>query len=377
VYILALIVLSRITWNYNNGDNDHTTILSIPSSGSTRFAYVVAGSAQRWLLDSTIRHVLNPLSKDYNNIEVDYFAAVTVTAGPAFRQSSGYMGHLSYDPLLAPIFSKTANQTISNIQNQLQKVVSTSFQGSTAKLRALRLLENPIEEDPLLDEMRKKLQLSNNELLFAKFPMKDERMKALDRTKAGNKNMIRLFLLLESLWKQDVLAAERQQGRRYDYVMLARDDTLWLDDLSLQRVIQTNPNADAYILSCDARDPPMLTPEINDHGILLKRATAGDILGLYVTTLVKYVDLESCHTSVEAWLGKERGCNSEMILKHVLKESNITVQLVPQAVLPFERAVLVQHDNGKQEYCFHKFCQSKTDPLKLPPGMKKCTDIPF
>ena len=331
------------------------------------------------MLDTTIRRVLNPLSYDHRGgiEQVDYFAAITVTSGPAFRQSSGYMGHLSYDPVLAPIFSTTTNQTISNIQKQLQKVVSTSFQGSKANLRALRLLENPIEDDPLLDEMTKKLRLSNKELLFAQFPMKDERKKALDRTKAGNKNMIRLFLLLESLWKQDVLAAERQQGQRYDYVMLARDDTLWIDDLSLQKVIETNPNADAYILSCDAREPPLLPPELNDHGVLLKRSTAGDILGQYVTTLVKYVDLKSCHTSVEPWLGKERGCNSEMILKHVMKESNITVQLVPQSVLPFERAVLVQHDNGKQEYCFHKFCQSKADPLKLPPDMKKCTDIPF
>jgi hypothetical protein len=225
--------------------------------------------------------------------------------------------------------------------------------------------------------MRNKLQLSTNELLFAQFPMKDERTKALEQTKAGNKNMIRLFLLLELLWKQDVLVAERQQGRPYDYVMLARDDTLWLDDFSLQTVIQINPDADAYILSCDAREPQMLPPEINDHGVLLKRETAGDILGQYVTTLVKQTDLNACHTSVEAWLGRERGCNSEMILKHVLKESNLSVQLVPQSALPFERAVLVEHNNGKKEYCFHKFCQSKDSPLQLPPGMKKCKDIPF
>jgi hypothetical protein len=116
-----------------------------------------------------------------------------------------------------------------------------------------------------------------------------------------------------------------------------------------------------------------LPPEMNDHGVLIKRDKAA-VLAKYVTTLVN-TNLTKCHQSVQPWLGKERGCNSEMILKHVLKEHNIVVQLVPQSLLPFERSVVVQYNSGKKEYCYHKFCQSKEQPLALPPDKKKCKDI--
>jgi hypothetical protein len=117
----------------------------------------------------------------------------------------------------------------------------------------------------------------------------------------------------------------------------------------------------------------MLSPEINDHGVLIRRDKA-EVLAKYVTTLVN-TNLTKCHQSVEPWLGKQRGCNSEMILKHILIEHGITVQLVPQSILPFERAVVVQHNSGKREYCYHKFCQSKEQPLVLPPEIRKCKDI--
>jgi hypothetical protein len=378
-----------------------------PSSLS--LAVVVAGSAQRWLVNSTIHHVIRPLVID-EHVQVDYFAALTLQSGPAFRQASGYMQHLIYEPFLteavpslllhtngAQPTNQQAQYDVQEIQSKLQTAIETAIRHVTlttttivsdpvpsANLRSLRILTQPIEDDPVLDKIRQRdnHHHHNKDAIFAQFPMKDERPTALERTKAGNQNMIRLFLLLELLWKQNVQVVEQTRGYPYDYVYIARDDTLWLQDVHLRTIIDTNPTADAYILSCNARDPPLLPPEVNDHGILLKRDKA-DVLGAYVTTLV-HTNLNACHKSVERWLGKQRGCNSEMILKHVLKTHNVTVQLVPQSLLPMERAVVVdvddvQHPNnpGQHQYCFHKFCQSKEQPLALPNNIKRCADLPF
>jgi len=197
-----------------------------------------------------------------------------------------------------------------------------------------------------------------------------------------------LFLALESLWKNEFLDYEKkkqQQSKsksKYDYVLILRDDTLWLADFDLEKVIATDPTADAYILSCDGRDPKMLPPEWNDHGILIRRSKA-DIVGEYVSAMTASFDtLTECHNSVTPWLGKNRGCNSEMILKHILslEVNNIKVKLVPQSVLPFERAVLIDNNNNDDTddyYCYHKFCQSIQEPLQLPSEIRKCKDLTF
>ena len=119
--------------------------------------------------------------------------------------------------------------------------------------------------------------------------------------------------------------------------------------------------------------------KINDHGILVKRDKAS-VLGEYVSAMAS-LNLQKCHDSVVQWLGKERGCNSEMILKHVLESNQIKIQLVPQSLLPFERAVLIDgnsHSAGEKDfYCYHKFCQSVDAPLQLPSTMQRCKDLKF
>jgi len=120
------------------------------------------------------------------------------------------------------------------------------------------------------------------------------------------------------------------------------------------------------VLSCDAREPSMLSAEINDHGIVIKREKAVAV-GRYFSLLLS-ADLEACHKSVQTLglVAHNRGCNSEMILKWILQENNVTVRGVPQSLLPFERSVVVSSEGGKKQApCFHKFCQSKEAPLDL------------
>ena len=130
---------------------------------------------------------------------------------------------------------------------------------------------------------------------------------------------------------------ENSISRKYDYVMIVRDDTLWLDDFDINKVIETNPWADAYVLSCDDRDPPMMAQEINDHGILIKRSKA-EIVGKYFSSLLN-TNLGACHKYARLVLGDKRGCNSEMILNFILMRSGLKIQKVPQSLIPFERSV--------------------------------------
>lgn len=376
----------------------HSIDMEMRSSTRTKkknpsLAVLVAGSTQRFLFDSFVEHVAGAAHQKINKaVDIDYFAILTLKSGPAFRQDAGYMGHLAgRDDIFKAILGNSSNKApVDVIQNQMinamTSALSSNTKNSKTNIRALRLLEEPIEDDPILDGVRKKeeklvSQNSNgNEEpfdLFRQFPMMDKRQKALTRTQAGNKNMIRLFLALESLWNTEFLGFERnREGGNYDFVLILRDDTLWLDDFDLHKVIATDPTADAYILSCDGRQPKMLPPELNDHGILISRKKAS-VVGKYVSAMAS-LDLHKCHESVEEWLGKQRGCNSEMILKHVLESNQIKVKLVPQSVLPFERAVLIDGESkGDDYYCYHKFCQSIDQPLELPSEIKKCKDLTF
>jgi len=387
--------------SYYSSTREGFRSIDIETRSSTRtkkknpsLAVLVAGSTQRFLFDSFVEHVAGAALQKINKaVDIDYFAILTLKSGPAFRQDAGYMGHLAgHDNIFKAILGNSSNNKdpVDAIQSQMMNIMTSALssitKNSNTNIRALRLLGEPIEDDPILDDVRKKeeklaSQNSNgNEEpfdLFRQFPMMDRRQKALTRTQAGNKNMIRLFLALESLWNTEFVDFERKrEGGNYDYVLILRDDTLWLDDFDLHKVIATDPSADAYILSCDARQPQMLPPELNDHGILISRNKAS-VMGKYVSAMAS-LDLHKCHESVEEWLGKERGCNSEMILKHVLESNQIKVKLVPQSVLPFERAVLIDGEsNGDDYYCYHKFCQSIDQPLELPPEIKKCKELTF
>jgi len=345
-------------------------------------AVLVAGSTRRFLFDSFVEHVAGTST----SVDMDYFAILTLQSGPAFRQDDGYMGHLvGRDKIFHEILDPSNTNAEKLKDNMMMAMVSALSKTTSTNIRALRLLETPLEDDPILDNVREqqekilKTSFETKDDLFRQFPMLDKRQKALKRTQAGNKNMIRLFLALESLWKKEFLEYETEKGTPYDYVLILRDDTLWLGDFDLQTVIASDPTADAYILSCDARDPKMLPPEINDHGILVKRSKAS-ILGEYVSALAT-LDLQKCHESVTEFLGKERGCNSEMILKHVLETNQVKVKLVPQSLLPFERAVLIdgksQSEGETDFFCYHKFCQSVDAPLQLPSDLQKCNELTF
>lgn len=334
---------------------------SSQSSNKKKIAIVVGGSFQRFILNSTLYHVMTPLVEQ-EHYQVDYFLLLTTSAAPpAYRADLQYMNHLKWDP----IFGRDQLPSQDEIGTRIRSLVEETG----ANLRSLRLLDSMNVTDARLERKREKAREQfPNEDVDLRFPMKDLRTNAMQRTANGNRNILRLFFGIQVLW-DDLVKAEETMKSKYDHVMIFRDDTLWLQDFSMDKLLLDDSKADAYVLSCDARVPPMLAPEINDHAIVLKREKA-HVLGRYYTSLLD-ADLDACAESVKDVMGKLRGCNSEMILRWILQQNSINVQEVPQSLIPFQRSVHVQRE-GNVIPCFHKFCQSKEAPLIADPALQTC-----
>ncbi|MGK3747377.1 MAG: hypothetical protein ACI90V_014241, partial [Bacillariaceae sp.] len=151
-----------------------------------------------------------------------------------------------------------------------------------------------------------------------------------------------------------------------------REDVMWMNDFNLKKVIATNPSADAYVLSCDLRDPPIIANEYNDYGIIIKRKKAA-VVGRYFDQILK-ADLDACHDSVKGMAPNNTGCNSGMLFYWIMEQNNVTVQRVPQSLFPIERAVNVAI-NKTSSVCIHRYCQSKEDPLHVPDNLQICSNI--
>jgi len=190
----------------------------------------------------------------------------------------------------------------------------------------------------------------------------------------ANRNLLKLFLGLRQLWLKHLIASETYVGVKYDYVVVLREDVTWMADFNLQKLLDTNPAADAYVLSCDMIDPPMIANEYNDYGIVIKRSKA-TLIGRFIDHLMK-TDLKGCHESVKSMVPEDVGCNGGMLMYYIMQRHNITVQRVSQSVFPIERTLNLNVDE-KDMVCLHGMCQSKEAPLKIPRNIKNCTDIKF
>lgn len=365
--ILILVAAIGFFLLYRQEDAVQHALLDSTFPTKKKIAILVGGSFSRYLLNSTLHHVLTPLTRD-EHYEVDYFVLLTTPQNtpPPYRADLEYMNHVRWDP----IFGDTLPS-----QQEIDDRIHDLVKNTGATLRSLRLLESLNITDDRLEQRRKEALARNpNEDVDLRFPMKDLRPNALSRTANGNRNMLNLFYGIQLLW-DDVVAAEVESTSKYDYVMIFRDDTLWLQDFSLDKLLRSSTDdADTFVLSCNAREPPMLPPEINDHAIIVSREKA-HVLGRYYTSLFD-ADLEACGEAVKNHMGDKRGCNSEMILRWILNENEIQVQEVPQSLIPFQRSVTVEW-NGQVFPCFHKYCQSKEDPLVVDPSLKKCKSLTF
>jgi hypothetical protein len=289
-----------------------------------------------------------------------------MTSMPAYRSNLGYMNHLTQDPLLPTNMSGYETQLF--IENEIIK----------AGGRPRHVLCAPainIDSNLLVRAKRKAaLKQHPTEDPDTRFPLLDLRRTAKSRTAGANRNMLTLFYNLQTVWKE-VIKAELVDGKKYDHVMFLRDDAMWLDDFDFDHLVTRGGEmTDLYTLSCDARDIPMHPLEMNDHGVVVSRSKA-NLFGDYFDLLFEH-DINKCNEQLDKKYrdNGERGCNSEMIMKWILKSRNVVTKTVGQGMLPFQRSVHVKMPGGVVQPCFHKYCKSHDDPLG-DFGVKKCTSL--
>lgn len=314
-----------------------------------------------------MEHLVPPLRKQ--GYSVDYYLSLTTEAAPAFRAGLGYMEHVRWDPAFGP-YSETNPS-----HHSIGHVVMNQMAHAGARLRKFNLQEQVnIDGNPGIRNQRLKAKVRYpKEDPDLRFPTMDARKNANHAANiVANRNLLRLHYSVERLWTA-LRTAEEADGLLYNYVMFLRDDTMWLQDFDLNRLIAQGP-ADVYHLSCDNRVPRLQPEEMNDHGLVVVRAHA-ELFGKYLGALRK-TDLAACARSLSASLssGGLRGCNSEMLMKWIIYHADLKVRMVGQELMPFQRSMHLNHYNGSVVECFHKYCQSRDYPLPNH-GKKKCLSV--
>jgi hypothetical protein len=288
------------------------------------------------------------------------------------------MQHLTVDPVFDDTCGgKTAEPDIRTLLNNVTEecksrhatLISNEIQKYGGRARRVVLRQSlSIDDHPLVAAKRSAAKsLNPGEDPDLRFPIID--LKKKQATANANRNVLTVFLNYEQLW--DEVVKSEDATRPYDYVMFLRDDTLWLKDFDLFRLIE-HGQADSYVLSCDAREPPMWPEEINDHGSVVSRRKA-ELFGKYFTHLFN-ADITGCNKNILPKTNGTFGCNSEMILKWILTQNGVSTQLVGQGLIPFQRSLHVKMPGGGVAPCFHKYCKSHSDSLESF-GIQRCKQI--
>ncbi|GAX23943.1 hypothetical protein FisN_20Hu151 [Fistulifera solaris] len=311
-----------------------------------KVAVVIAGKYERFVFNSTMHHLLAPLVRQSH--AVDFFLSLTVGTTPTHR----FPGTFLPDVLLE---NKTGKV--------LEQVIAEQVHRTGAFLRTLRV-SKPLDlaTQPLIREKWQQLeQKYPGQDPLALFPVLDVRNDdARKRNAVGNQNLLRLYRAIEDLW-ESLIEQERVSGSQYDYVMFWRDDALWIRDLYLNGIIARY--GDVFLPSCDKRDPPLHPLEVNDHGLITRRAVA-EVFGRYFSGFFQF-DVDACVANLANDFTEELkgGCSAEMMLKWTADTHNITITKLGQRHMPFQRFARVQMMNGSITECFYEYCQSRYDGL--------------
>jgi hypothetical protein len=365
--VMVRVVRSSCHWYFSRLGNCRTGL----EKGTPYLAILVAGTAKRFAFQGLVDHVIKPLVQEQQTM-VDYYIMLSVKQGLAYRADEAYMRLQTYDPAFSSMKDeKDAEVVTLYMYDKIRDAIT--FSG--ANLGGIHIQHQPMKLDP--PKLRKKQleakKARPKEDSYYRFPTLDLRPEFRRRTAVYNRNIFKMYLGLQKLWDKHLITSEHYIGVSYDYVMILRDDVMWLDDFNMETLIDTNPYADAYIPSCDMSYPPKKPREYNDYAIVIKREMAA-VIGKYFTKLLD-PDIEACHASVKEIAEPDTGCNSGMLLYYILNKHNVTVQEVSQSLFPFERTMTLNLKTGETVTCIHKFCQSSTDPLVIPSGLQMCKNI--
>ncbi|KAL3915735.1 MAG: hypothetical protein SGILL_005505, partial [Bacillariaceae sp.] len=365
--VMVRVVRSSCHWYFSTLGDCRTGLTEEKPS----LAIMVAGSAKRFMFTGLVDHVIKPLVQN-ENTNVDYYLMLSVKQGLAYRTDEAYMRLQTFEPAFQSMMGvKDADAVTLYMYEKIQDNITHSG----ANVGGIHIQPSPMKLDP--PHLRKKQldakRARPKEDSYYRFPTLDLRPEFRRRTAVTNRNIFKLYLGLQKLWEKHLITSEHYMGVSYDYVMILREDSMWLGDFSLEKLIATNPNADAYIPSCDVGDPAIPSLAYCDHGIVIKREKAA-VIGRYFQHLLES-DLNQCHESVVGFAPNNTGCNSGMLYQWILEQNNVYVQKVPQSLMPFERSMVIAYKEGGTEICMHKYCQSEAYPLTIPKDLRMCTNI--
>ena len=330
------------------------------SATAYSIAVVVVGSFRRYLLNSTVHSLLRPMIRLGH--DVDYFLSLNIgqhTNKSPRQYSTGV-------PRTDPIFN-TSNNSIESSPESIVSVVTNSIESVGGTLRRIRLYNDTniyrSNGGELSARRAEILKKHRREDPFTRFPTWDLRNSSRNRALQTNKDLIRWAVRMQELWA-DVVQVEEIKKNPYALVFFVQDDTFWLNDFNLDRMLANRP-AELYTLSCDARVPKMDVRELNDYIAIFTRMKA-QLYGTYLHQLL-IRDLNMCAATmrVELQKQKQRGCNKEMLFKWILEQNYVQVQTLSQILVPFQRASYITQAPHDTHVCVTKFCQSRILPLDV------------
>ena len=94
---------------------------SLPSK-KLRLAVVVAGSFQRYFLQSTVDRLIKPMVNKGH--DVDYYVSLTMSNPPPFRSKNRYMQYIQYDPIFGDADNVTGIPSLQHIQHVIEEEVA-------------------------------------------------------------------------------------------------------------------------------------------------------------------------------------------------------------------------------------------------------------
>jgi len=302
-----------------------------PKDTPGSIAILMAGTLNRFHLESTAKHLVAPLRAAGWN--VDYFASVFVGNANVFDAE---MQHVSFEK--DPIFAKFEHLNQTNL-SFITSVISSTLTRSGAKVPYARAFDRH--------------DTATEDLSFIDKSMMWWRVK-YGRT--ARENFIRMLKELEMMWHA-AQKEERKQKQQYSYVLIVRDDVWWLKDFDLDLLVRTGGVQKAigrnagHVYSAPCKNRP--TKGLVDHVFLFDRSAA-EIMGLSYSRIVRPGDFG------RAWLEHleaEKPKNSENFYMQLANFSGFEINEVRGALLPMQRTGRLN-----STVCLHKYCDI-VDPV--------------
>lgn len=329
-----------------------------------RVAVLTSGALLRYFPEQTATKLIAPMVEE--GFIVDCFLSLNSEPFVAWK---GYARLFRPDPTVA---GRGSNLT--SVADLLNRTLS----GAGATVRTLALPERVSLDEEATEPFL--LHRARSGGWFADDPNPE-------RTSAAKLSVLKLLHQFEFLWGR-LLATEAAHGR-YDFVISARDDVLWMRPFSLRAVLGAPDRLpfdddpwgplpshrlpgppQGYHARCTELLAASSYDAQREHGVteyvvVYRREVAAPFLALYTRLL----------GDRRYWEVK----NLESFIEVVAEEERVHLAALPARLIPMSRAGRVEVE-GKLTTCLHKACDSRVRGgsfLRPMDGVPPCQAAPF